>query len=341
MATMCLRQSGPNSILGWRLCFVGASLTEEVEGRRRVFCRKLVCYYDRDAATRASTGGFTPANIDPNLFSTMVAAENSRSKFISSAITLLKDNGFDGLNLDWHYPGDEKKQPKDKERFVLLCQELQTAFAPESLILSATVSAKEDIITNSYPDPTAIANAVDFLNVLTFDFYDPSNTVTAHHSPLGALTTGDTLNTQYAMKHWVGLNVPAAKLNMGFAAFGVAYTLTDPNVSGVGAATNGSAEEGCYGGKRGIWSYYETCLYIQGGSLQWISEQSVPYAVTEGQWVGYDNNDSIDAKVADIASNGYGGAFVWALDLDDYTGQFCKAGINPFINHLKSKLSTI
>ncbi|KAK7915799.1 hypothetical protein WMY93_011560 [Mugilogobius chulae] len=131
---------------------------------------------------------------DNNKFSSMVATETSRSTFISSAVALLKDNRFDGLNLDWHYPGDA-----DKNSFVDLCQELRTRFNTESpvLLLSASVSAKQTIISSSYSDPVAIANAVDFLNVLTFNFHHSSETATAHHSPLGPLTSGDTLTTQY------------------------------------------------------------------------------------------------------------------------------------------------
>ncbi|XP_020785250.2 acidic mammalian chitinase-like [Boleophthalmus pectinirostris] len=354
-------------------------------------CR-LVCYYDGEAASRDSTGRFTPANIDPELcthliyafavidnqnklvpinnnislykdlnnlktknsqlktmlavggpnfdnqkFSTMVAAANTRSSFITSAIALIKDNGFDGLNLDWQYPGDG--QPQDKTRFTSLCQELRTAFQAENppLLLSASVSAVKAMIDKSY-EVAKIASEVDFLNVLTFGFHDTSETKTAHHSPLGALTAGDILTTEYAMAYWKNLGAPKNKLNMAFAAYGVAFTLTDPSNSGVGAPASGPAEPGCYGGTAGIWSYYEICLYIKGGDLRWIPEQSVPYTVTEGQWVGYDNTTSIDAKVKHIVDNGYGGACVWALDLDDYTGQFCQIGSNPFISHLKSKL---
>lgn len=38
---------------------------------------------------------------------------------------------------------------------------------------------------------------MDFLNVMTFDFHETSETTTAHHSPLGPLSTnsGDTLTT--------------------------------------------------------------------------------------------------------------------------------------------------
>ncbi|CAL9703386.1 unnamed protein product [Knipowitschia caucasica] len=274
-------------------------------------------------------------------FSTMVASSNSRSRFIASAISLLQTYNFDGLNLDWRYPGDASTQPQDKNRFVFLCQELRTAFnaASPRLLLSASVSAEKTMIVNSYPTPVALANALDFINVLTFGFHDPSSAVTAHHSPLGALSSNaaDTKTTEYAMNYWASdLGVPAAKLNMGIAAYGVAFTLTDPSVSGPGAATSGPAEEGCFGNPPGIWSYYEVCLYTETDQL--IADQSVPYAVSEGQWVGFDNTASIDAKVAHITTNGYGGVCVVSLDLDDFAGRFCSAGNYPFINYLKSKL---
>ncbi|CAL9703384.1 unnamed protein product [Knipowitschia caucasica] len=278
---------------------------------------------------------------DSQKFHSMVASSNSRSRFIASAISLLQTYNFDGLNLDWRYPGDATKQ--DKNRFVSLCQELRTAFnaASPRLLLSASVSAEKTMIVNSYPTPVALANALDFINVLTFGFHDPSSAVTAHHSPLGALSSNaaDTKTTEYAMNYWASdLGVPAAKLNMGIAAYGVAFNLTDPSVSGPGAATSGPAEEGCFGGPPGIWSNYEICLYTDGATGQWIADQSVPYAVEEGQWVGFDNTASIDDKVTHITTKGYGGAVVWSLDLDDFTGRFCKDGNNPFISHLKDQL---
>ncbi|XP_020785247.2 acidic mammalian chitinase-like [Boleophthalmus pectinirostris] len=274
-------------------------------------------------------------------FSSMVASANSRQTFINSAKTLLKDYGFDGINVDWRYPGSADSQPQDKNRFISLCQELKTAFASDSLIVSASVSAVKTMIDSSYPDPVSLANSLDFINVLTFELHSPTETVTAHHSPLGALSTNltDTLTTAYAMNYWRSKGVPADKLNMGFAAFGVAFRLANPNNNGVGAATSTNApEEGCYGSVPGIWSYYENCIYRQGGTEHWIQEQSVPYAVTQGHWVGYDNTSSIDAKTSHIITNGYGGAVVWSVDLDDYTGQFCGEGTFPFIKYLQSKL---
>lgn len=54
-----------------------------------------------------------------------------------------------------------------------------------------------------------------------------------------------------------------------------------------------------------------------------IIKSSGPSAQFEDQWVGYENQESVYAKGKYITVNGYGGATMWTVDLDDFQNRCC------------------
>ncbi|XP_071329191.1 acidic mammalian chitinase-like [Trachinotus anak] len=88
-----------------------------------------------------------------------------------------------------------------------------------------------------------------------------------------------------------------------------------------------------------IWITPKTCSFLKGSSVHWMESQRVPYAVKGSQWVGFKNRCSYNAKVDYLRSRGLGGAAVWNLDMDDFSGQFCDQGKYPLISHLQRELS--
>lgn len=62
-----------------------------------------------------------------------------------------------------------------------------------------------------------------------------------------------------------------------------------------------------------------------------------PYATLHDQWVSFDDDSMVRHKAEFVRAMELGGAMVWALDLDDFTGKHCGCGKYPLlstINHV-------
>ncbi|XP_063813345.1 acidic mammalian chitinase-like isoform X2 [Pseudophryne corroboree] len=303
--------------------------------------------YNSELKTLLSVGGF---NYGTSGFNTMVSNSQNRQTFINSVIKFLRQYGFDGLDIDWEYPGDSDRgsPPQTQQQYSVLLQEMYAAFVQEAsqtnkprLLMSAAVSAGKPTIENAYQIPQ-LSQYLDLINVMTYDLRGSWEGFTGEDSPLyqGPADQGDYIyfNVDYAMNYWKNNGAAPEKLMVGFPAYGRSYTLTNPSNNGLGAPTTGDGPSAPYTQEAGLMAYFEICSFLNGATEVWNSPQDVPYAYKGSQWVGYDNQKSFQIKAEWLLKNNFGGAMVWALPLDDFSGTFCGQGKYPLMNTLKSAL---
>ncbi|KPJ05649.1 Acidic mammalian chitinase [Papilio xuthus] len=144
--------------------------------------------YNKNLKTMLAIGGW---NEGSSRFSPMVASRDRRKEFVRNAIKFLRQNHFDGLDLDWEYPAfRDGGKPKDRENYAKLVRELREEFERESektgkprLLLTMAVPAGIEYIQKGF-DIETLNKYLDWMNLLSYDYHSAFEPAVNHHAPL-------------------------------------------------------------------------------------------------------------------------------------------------------------
>jgi chitinase len=269
------------------------------------------------------SGGFSDAALTPA----------SRARFAASGVAFVRRHGFDGIDVDWEFPVTggmpaNVKRPEDKQNFTLLLQALREQLDAAGradgrrYLLTAAVGSTASFVANT--EIAAVADTLDWLNVMTYDMSGPWSKVAGHVAPLhhdpalAGLNVNPKNNVADVIELYLAAGVPARKMVLGVPFYGYIW-------KGCPAEQNGQYQT-CEGPGRGSWeegaldySDIEAKFADRNGFRRYWNEASgVPFLhnAQTGEFISYEDARSLREKLRFLKRKDLAGVMFWQLTAD-------------------------
>jgi GH18 family chitinase len=298
-----------------------------------------------------SIGGWTLSD----KFSSSLKTDAQRKALAKSAIDYMKTNGFDGIDLDWEFPvccGSETEQqyaaannglsrysPDDRHDLTLWLQELRSELddlgkADDTrYLLTMAAAAGPDMAKKAY-ELKELAKIVDWIDVMAYDFHVPVTQVANLSAPLTQNPADPDKAKKYtatdAVDFYEQSGVPASKLVLGVPFYGHGWMGCPPQNHGEFQTCTGNAQKGgtwikldaTAWGEYDYWDLKKSYIGKNGFTRYWDAKAQVPflYNAKTGQWISYDDPQSIAAKAKLVRDKGLRGGMFWEAAMDHNQG---------------------
>ncbi len=254
-------------------------------------------------------------------FSHVAAYRETREQFAISSVKLMKKHGFDGIDLDWEYPGqraeDNAFRPSDKENFTLLLAEirkyLEKAGMADNTHYLLTIATGADQAYINYTDLRKAHEYLDFINVMCYDYYHGWHFQTGHHANLYPSDkerfTGN--SGEEAINRHIKAGVPANKLVMGIPFYGRQW-------GKVALSKDGLYQTAMSTGI--IVPYWDIVKKLKSAKYKKLYDDSAKasylWNAQDSIFISWETPKEIHLKTEYIKQKGLGGAMFWEYSLD-------------------------
>ncbi|RFU75486.1 glycoside hydrolase family 18 [Trichoderma arundinaceum] len=264
---------------------------------------------------------------------------NHVDKFVGSIVKYLERKGFDGVDIDWEYPGapDLPGIPvglkSDGPNYLTFLKKLRAKLPPsKSLSIAAPASYW---YLKSFPIAD-MAKLVDYIVYMTYDLHgqwDYDNHWAQDGCLSGSCLRGhaNLTETMYALAMITKAGVDAYKVVVGLPSYGRSFgmvnrtacvkNLNSPSCRFEGP--NSTATPGECTGKAGYISNAELKEIINLDSndtlMDYDSRSDTAMVIYGSTWVSYLPDDSKARREALYKEANLGGTVDWAIDLQEYT----------------------
>ncbi|KAJ6559056.1 putative class V chitinase [Mycena vulgaris] len=273
-----------------------------------------------------SIGGWSmndPDQPTATTFSDLAGSSDAQSKFFSSLISFMSTYGFDGVDIDWEYPGAPERsgRPADFANYPTFLKNLRNAFAASGHNYGLSITIPSSYWYMQHFDIVNIAQTIDWFNMMSYDLHGTWDSTDPFIGAVVGAHTNLTEIDQALQLLWRN-NIDPSKVTLGLGFYGRSFTLANPSCTAPGCPFSGGAPAGECTANVGTLSFPEINRIIAKGATVTLDQAAAVKIVTYGgnNWVSYDDSETFKMKIDYSNNHCLGGTMVWAASLDDKTG---------------------
>ena len=260
---------------------------------------------------------FSDPGTTRHTWSEMTGTPENRKAFIDSLKEFLATWKFQGIDVDWEWPGHAGRggNAADTQNQVSLLTELRQALG-NSFGLSVVLPAQYDYLKNI--DVKGLEAQVNWFSVLAYDLHGAWDAAIQGLGPNIKPHT-DLKEIDTALELLWSAKVSPQKVNLGTANYGRGYTVVDRNCMYYGCQFSGPSKAGSCSNQEGTLSACEIRRIIaQKGLTPTIifGGAGVQQISWDDQWVGYDDKETLNLKLGLANDRCLGGTALWAIDYE-------------------------